>query len=418
MRSKLAIALALSIGLLVTAGGFNAATAASSYFYGAAAGGTQVKALGTTITSDLTSQSSITGAAVPNSDTNNVASVTAGTLADVGAVRTSTKSAAIAGGFSVTAREQTAGVNILNGLITADAVTSTHTLRQSAGTLSSSATTNFVNLVVAGKPIDVNVAKNTAINIPGVAMVVLNSQNSAQNSGAISSVATGLHVRLLAPYREAPTASEITLNPSFLSIQEGAPSDTKNVGGIAYSSFVDAQVGPGLKAQAGRSALLNLPLAGTRGETIKNSTAAVYLANILNLGGLESTGTATGSSALTEARTTSELGRVNLFNGLIRADAILASSDSRKVGVAPATTELQTHLVNLKIAGKPIPVDVAPNTSINVANLGVVTLNKQVDAGHAGIVTALEIKLSTARAGLPIGAVVQIGYASSIIWGG
>ncbi len=72
--------------------------------------------------------------------------------------------------------------------------------------------------------------------------------------------------------------------------------------------------------------------------------------------------------------------------------------------------------VNLVIAGNAIPVNVSPNTSIDVAGLGKVELNKQgVDAGKKiNRIDGLRITLNTAQAGLPpVGAVIEFAIAAT-----
>ncbi|OAA25345.1 hypothetical protein UG55_10225 [Frankia sp. EI5c] len=76
------------------------------------------------------------------------------------------------------------GLNILGGLITADAVRSQANVTKSPGVapVLSSAGTTFTNLVVAGIPIAANVPPNTGIALPGVGYVVLNRQFQTSNS--------------------------------------------------------------------------------------------------------------------------------------------------------------------------------------------------------------------------------------------
>jgi hypothetical protein len=79
------------------------------------------------------------------------------------------------------------------------------------------------------------------------------------------------------------------------------------------------------------------------------------------------------------------------------------------------------QFLNLRIGGKSIPVDVAPNTSIHVANLGTVTINKQDVVAvngwvHAFQVVGLDIVLDTVGYGLPVGAEVQVGVSQALIW--
>ena len=106
-----------------------------------------------------------------------------------------------------------------------------------------------------------------------------------------------------------------------------------------------------------------------------------------------------------------------LSGALISATAIGSTSHVRLDGGTPVT-EGNLQFINLKIAGKVIPVDVAPNTTINVAGLGKVVINEQKEqrapgVGHIYRVIALHVTLDTARAGLPVGAEIQIGASRS-----
>jgi hypothetical protein len=94
-----------------------------------------------------------------------------------------------------------AGVNILNGLITADAVVATVESNKVPGNGAvSTATTDFLNLVVNGVQVisgDGTVASNTQISLPGVGYVVLNEQSASGNGGLSSGLVLNMiHVYL------------------------------------------------------------------------------------------------------------------------------------------------------------------------------------------------------------------------------
>jgi hypothetical protein len=146
---------------------------------------------------------------------------------------------------------------------------------------------------------------------------------------------------------------------------------------------------------------------------------------VLTADAIESTVTGTSIPALSEATVTSKLANLRLFpsltGGLVSATAIGSTSHVRLDGGTPVT-EGTLQFINLKIAGKVIPVDVAKNTTINVAGLGKVVINEHKELrvpgfSHAYQVTALHITLDTARAGLPIGAEIEIGKSQAIVYG-
>ncbi len=74
--------------------------------------------------------------------------------------------------------------------------------------------------------------------------------------------------------------------------------------------------------------------------------------------------------------------------------------------------------VNLVVAGQTIPLNVGPNTRIDVLGLGEVVVNRQVQSttNRQNLIQALYIKLDTARAGLPVGAVIEVGVAATVIY--
>jgi len=110
-----------------------------------------------------------------------------------------------------------------------------------------------------------------------------------------------------------------------------------------------------------------------------------------------------------------------LTGALISAKAIGSTSHVRLENGETPITEGSLQFINLKVAGNTIPVDVAPNTTINVAGLGQVVINEhkelRVPGFHAYQVIALHITLDTAKAGLPVGAEVQIGASQAIVYG-
>ena len=82
------------------------------------------------------------------------------------------------------------------------------------------------------------------------------------------------------------------------------------------------------------------------------------------------------------------------------------------------TSRMDMTFVNLEIAGQKIPIDISPNTIIDVAGLGEVALNRQQVAPNGSYmnrIDGLRITLDTAQAGLPIGAVIEFGVAATAI---
>jgi hypothetical protein len=400
-------------------------TAAYAYF--GASGGTQIEAVGTTISSSMTAMSQVGGFNKPASSSNQLATVNAAPLASVGLVTTSEAATAVGDGWKLTGHAKTTGINLLNGLIKVDAVDTT-TIAQfdSVGKGVGSSQTTFVNLTIGGKSYPVNLAKNTTISVPGVVTVVLNYQSVGTTDTAIATQGAGMVVTLLKSQGTAAIGSTIVLNPSYGLVQKSSAPGGLSLGGLAYGSYVFAHVGDSIEVKSTRTAAEGMPAMGTNGLVLENHTARVSLPGVLNTTEIASSVQGLSSPALNYSKTATRTADLNVFPSLlgafIHADAI--GSNSSVVRKQDGTTTMTggTQFVNLRIGGNSIPVDVGPNTTIHVANLGFVTVNEQTEwnfpgLAHAKQVIALHIVLDTAKAGLPVGAEIQVGVSQAIVWG-
>ena len=58
-------------------------------------------------------------------------------------------------------------------------------------------------------------------------------------------------------------------------------------------------------------------------------------------------------------------------------------------------------------------INAGPNTTINLLNLGLITINQQIVGAHSITVRGIDIVLNGAHYGLPVGAEVQIAVAQA-----
>jgi hypothetical protein len=145
----------------------------SPYFYIGHAGGTQIQALGTTIRSDLTAASGVEGFTFPAHDDNRAAGVNVGSgLVKVGVVTTWADAVPVANGTRTITGARTADLSLLGGLIRADAVETVPTATNMPDGVSSSSSTKFIGLTIAGQEYPVNLPKDFTITIPGIAAIV------------------------------------------------------------------------------------------------------------------------------------------------------------------------------------------------------------------------------------------------------
>lgn len=388
------------------------------------AGGTKVTAVGLTVTSDLTAESQVSGAGNV-SQTNQTANVVVSGLLNVGAVTTSAVGSTFGDGSKVVTHAHTATISLLNGLIRASAIDTTATASGSSTSAPAAGSqTTILGLVIAGKSYPTTFAPNTAITIPGIATVMLNFQASAATADGAATIGGGLVVKLLAARSGAAAGASLVLDPVYAAVNKsptagpGAP-----VGGGAYGSYIHAVVNGVAKVESSPTAPTYIPSYGTYGNTISNSTANVNLIGAMYLGAVSTNGSGIQSLSLSDATETASITKLNLFNGLIMADAIGTTSHTRLLGgpTGTRTREGSLTFVNLRIAGQLIPLNVAPNTTIHVANLGTVTINEQYGGTTSQVilerVIGLHIVLDTSRAGLPVGASVEIATSAAAIYG-
>lgn len=399
----------------MTAGLSSPSHAATGWDYIATAGGTFVQAADAAVSSDLTAQSAVTGGPAGQSSRNSTAGVNAAGLLAAGAIETSTSSAAVPDGVKVTSNGQTARVNLLSGLITADAVRTTISTTGTGSGTSTEGGTEFVNLKIVGVQLPVNIPKNYTVNVPGVATISLNGHISAEAPGGRVTQGWAIGINLLQARDGAPAGARVFVNPVYQAVKAVPPSTGATIAGTAYGTRVEAAAGSSVQVYSHATANIDTPFGSSNGETLRNATAAVNVPGVVTTGAIEST-TTSSKSGTSDAQivNTNELARLNVLGGVVTADAIKVTATGKRTNGAYQGSMNMT-LVNLKVAGQTIPIDVSPNTKITVAGLGEVIINQQVQNGGANLVRAVYIKLSTAQAGLPVGAEIEVGVAYTAI---
>lgn len=403
--------------LLALAGLQAPAHAATQWGYVATAGGTMIKTGSGLLISSQTAQSGITGTAVPNSSTQSVASVAASGVLSTGAVQTAATTKAVVGGIEIKSWGRTAGVNVLNGLITADAVTSNlTTVARPDGTQTVTGGTQFVGIKIAGVNLPLNIPRNYTVSIPGIATVTLNAYASGTQGGASATQGWALGVALLKAQGDVPAGATIIVNPVYQSVVPAVPSEAL-FSGHAYGSKVQAKVGDGITAEVPETAMLRTPPGGSNGATLKNTTAGVNVAGLITTGAVESTSTSStfGPNLLdADVRNTNQTARVNVLGGLVTADAVKVTAHNRRVGGVCSGDAAMT-LVNLKVGGTSIPINVSPNTTIKVGDLATVIVNQQVRQGCSTLVRGVYITLLKPQGDLPVGAIIEVAKATTTI---
>ncbi len=414
MRAKIIPGVAVAgaaIAAVVAASSPAGAGASTPYLFVGYAGGSLVRAANNTITSDLTAASNLNNSGLV-SDSNSAASVVASTLLTTGGVNTSTVSRAISGGYEVVSESKTAGVSLLNGAITATAIDTVSTSRVVNGTVSGSTNTKFVGLKIAGTKIPVNIPANWAVGIPGLATIIVNYQAEQHDATHVVTYGIGLYVGLLKAQGKNAIGASVLAAPAYSALGPLEVPESGHVTlGKAYGTAVQANVGSLVNVASDPTAPIGLAAGGTKGVTQTSSVAGVNLTSLARVGAVTDSVNGTNTTSQWDAQTSSRVAAINLFNGAIKADAITAYAHAHGAPSSATTLAGASRLVNLVIGGKPINLNVAPNTVINLG-LGKITINQQIKTGNNKItVRALDIVLGKAGYGLPAGAEVQVAVA-------
>ncbi|MCW2594465.1 MAG: hypothetical protein QOJ37_710 [Pseudonocardiales bacterium] len=404
--------LGIAVAAAATLTAVNGAGATTYQFVGYS-GGSLVRALNNTVTSDLTAASAITTSSL-GTVTNTAAGISVPNLLTAGAVSTSTSAQAVTGGYKVVSHGKTAGVKALNGLITADALDTTTTSSLINGKISGSVTTTLVGVKIAGINLPVKIPQNYHVTIPNIASVYLNYSLVAGKDQSVMTIGSGLLITLLKPQGANAIGAAVSVNLTYAALGPILPPVTgHSLQGNAYGTSVSAKVGSLVNVQSDPTAPISVPGLGTAGVTRTSNIAGVALSPTLHIGAVTTTATGTNTNSHWESETTAEVAGINLLNGLITADAVKTDAHVNGLPGTPTKVTGSTNLVHLKIAGALIPIDTSPNTVIKLLNIGTVTVNQQV-AGATGItVRGLVINLSTAAYGLPAGAQVQVASSSA-----
>lgn len=411
VRRILPLLILIATALTVTS---QPAQAAPRFNFVGWSGGSVVRAVGQTVTSDLTAQSYIAGIKAPKSASNNVASVLVEDLLRVGAVETSETAEAIDNGIKLTSFARTANVNVLNGLIRADAVTTTSVTKGISGQgLSSSGKTEFVNLKIASLTLPVNIPKNYKVSIPGIATVIANGVETVEKDGIITSFSYGLKIVLLEAFQGFLPRTTIILNPAFAGMAPEIPVDQPLLFGHAFGTQVHGALGSGIQVDSGKTAAVAVNPGGTDGFTVSNSTAFANVPGVLKAGAVFSQTTSMAMDHFGEINNINEIAAADVLDKLITLDAIKTRAYCKRDSDG-FNSLLKLNLVNLTIAGNEIPIDVSPNTKITLGDLAEITINKQIKTGQLAAITGIEIKLLEPAGEFPAGALIEI--SQSFCW--
>ncbi len=351
-------------------------------------------------------------AELPSCDTQNVGSFSASavSVADTGLVGTGlVDSVASSTADSSTGSSDIFGVNLLGGVITATEIkaVSTSSIDSSGVFHFSTAGTVLSNLKVLGVPISVNVAPNTEIELPLLGSVTLNEQTTYTSSDEASLTVNLIHVSITLGAHEG---TQIIIGDAFSYIKSRPV--TAVVGGYAYAPKLVAT-----PISAGPLVLETIPCFGTSGAVETDSVAAANISGVVNTGTVTVTGMGNVTKAKVESQFTTSIAGVNLLSGLVSATAI--TGDAKGVTTDGINFDFtgENTFIGIVVAGHPeITDNVKVNTTITIANLGVLYINRVQHFSDNDKIKVVPIELvinAENSLGLPIGADLTLGAAEA-----
>ncbi|HEV2748968.1 MAG TPA: choice-of-anchor P family protein [Gemmatimonadales bacterium] len=166
----------------------------------------------------------------------------------------------------------------------------------------------------------------------------------------------------------------------------------QTVAGKAYGTYVSTPV-----ANSGQSPLAVLPgVSGTDGAEADAAAATQSVAGALSSNFLKSITTGQLGTTESGAQSTATAASVNILNGLITADEVVANVISSVAGGGATSNADGSTFTNLAIAGVgSLSGDqpVAPNTNVSLPGVGYVVLNEQIPTGDGVTSTGLTVNM-------------------------
>src|SRR5881396_1952179 len=171
-----------------------------------------------------------------------------------------------------------------------------------------------------------------------------------------------------------------------------AAGNAQSVGGQAYSTYVNTPLG-----YSSQSPLAVLPgVSGTDGAEADAEGSALSVAGALSSDFLNSVTSGEIGTAEAGAQSTSSAASVNILNGLITADEVVAnvmSSAGQSGALSDAAGSTFTNLTVAGVGSLSGDSPIAPNTNISLPGVGYVVLNEQVPSGDGVSSSGLTVNM-------------------------
>ena len=178
--------------------------------------------------------------------------------------------------------------------------------------------------------------------------------------------------------------------------------------------------GAEIELQVNNSARVGCPCNGTHGNTRTRTTSAISVGpqgSVISAALTTATASAGKTVSTAETQQTSTITKLNLFGGLITADALEAVASVSATPDGLTASEAGTTLSNLTIAGKAIDPGVPDNTVVALPGIGSITIKAAEthtgkNAAHAGM-DVLLVDVTHTNGFLPVGARLVVARADA-----
>ncbi len=309
------------------------------------------------------------------------------------------------------------GLNLLGGLITADALQAVASVNATPDKLTKSdAGTTITNLVVNGTPVAPDVPDNTVLTLPGIGTVTVKAVNTGKNSQQAQESVQMLLVEVSKTNSFGlPVGAKLVIAQAKASYERKQPEVALSGGGSGLHANADA--GTLLDEAAGSAGSIGIPgCSGTNGKTLTKSVTNIDVPGLLAIGTITNTAFGGMKGKATVAATSSTTSNVSLLGGLLTATSIAAFAQESSTGGADTPSTAGSGFTGLAIAGLPVDPNTPPNTSLSLPGIGSVIVNEQLlNARSAVQVNGLHIKVTQQNAlGLAVGAQVIVAHASAV----
>lgn len=395
------------ISLAVMAFASTASASAQEYAFGASAYGTRVL-VGKTLRSGRSALVTLGCTSTAGlRHTNTAASVNVGHIVATGTIDTIARSMKTKTGIGSRGSATTQYASLLNGLVKATAVRAVSTTNHntSKGAFSETAAgTRFVDLVVDGHHISGTPAANTKMALPGVGYVILNQQTFHTGTTSAGLTVIGIHLVVTHTNKSAVAGTQV-----FVSVATSSLSGPVKaiLNGLAFGTSANV----GSTIIAGRSFPEYMACLGTNGVTKSNTAATVQIPGVLSTGAVTDTAEGTVTATQVAGKMTSTVHDLNLLGGEVTATAIRANVTAS--GKPPALGDHSTF-TDLKVQGAPqLKGNPAPNTRIPLSGFGTLWLHRRIETSRGIRVIMVQLIITQKNsAHLPVGATIDVGYAS------